>query len=209
MGNKSLSLNIFNIKFMKKIIVALTFIVSILNLNAQKLSYGPILGVAFYEVNNSSSSSNFKKDDNTILNLGGYAEYNFTENSGIKTEVTFNNKNIKVLNSESKIEMSFFEIAPSFKYDFGEEYRKGFYMMLGPKFSFMTKAESSGQDVKDEFNTTNVAAQIALGQRVAKYIDVQLKFDYDLTPFMDANGRKSSFFGANLSLNLDLEKILN
>lgn len=152
-------------------------------------------------------------------NLGAYAEYNFTKNIGIKTEVAFNNKNLLlkqrriegfVLNRDCKI--SFFEISPSFKYDFGQEYRKGIYMLLGPKFSFLTKATIEGVDAKETFNKTNVGVQLGFGYRLFEYVDIQMKLDGEITPFFEAKNNDndtSNFLGTYVSLNVDLERFIN
>ena len=49
----------------------------------------------------------------------------------------------------------------SFKYDFGTEYKKGFYMTLGPRFSFLIKTESD-ENSEDTFENLNIGLQLGL-----------------------------------------------
>lgn len=197
---------------MKKLVYLLLLIT--VSLNAQELSYGLLVGSNFYNSNNNNNNYNFSDNGGSSFNYGGYLEYNFSQNIGIKTEITFVNRQLSYIEpntgSESiDFDFSYFELAPSFKYDFGQEYRKGFYLLLGPKISLMTKADQDGQDAKDLFETTNFGAQFGIGNRVFKYVDIEAKLDYELAPFFKVDSSKSSIFGAYLSLTIDLEKILN
>ena len=186
---------------MKKVVI-ICFIFFASNLiKAQNISYGPIIGYAFYEIGNNNGRYHFVTDKNNTVNFGAYLEYQFTDNLGLKTEIIINKKEAyfksssSFLTSEDKFNFSFFEINPNLKYDFGQEYRKGFYMLL---------------DVKDDFETFIYGAQLGFGYRIFKFIDLQTKIEYDIAPFVKFdNDRKSQFFGANISLNLDLERLIN
>ncbi len=194
---------------MKNIKLCLLFIFFFTISKAQNLSYGVLLGGNFYQSNNDSSSNQFNTDGTPIaFNLGGYLEYNFTENIGIKTDLTFNKKELQFENT-TNFKLNFIDISPSLKYDFGHEYRKGFYMLIGPRFSLLTKATAEGADASDVFNKTSIGLQLGLGQRIFTYVDIQGKFDYGATAFYESATTKSKLFGAYLSLNVDLEKMLN
>ena len=199
---------------MKKIIYL--FLLTSFALTAQnKLSYGVVFGSNFYDSANDNGTYSFSSTTygGSDFNYGGYLEYNFTNNMGIKTEITLIKRQLSFRqfsgSNLSDFDFSYFEVAPSFKYDFGQEYRKGFYLLFGPKISIMTKADVDGEDFKDIFNTTNVGAQFGLGQRVFKYVDIEAKLDYEITPFFKRENYKSTIFGAYLALTVDLEKILN
>lgn len=194
---------------MKKTTFTLLFIVFTSFLQAQNLSYGALIGGNFYQSNNDNSTNQFGSDSNPFaLNLGGYAEYNFTNSIGIKTAVTLNKKELSY-EDIADFKLNYIDIAPSFKYDFGSEYRKGFYMLIGPRISFLTSAKSDGNDASDLFNKTNIGLQLGLGQRIFKFIDIEGKFDYGITPFFENEDNTSKFFGAYISLNFDVEKLLN
>lgn len=201
---------------MKKVVI-ICFIFFASNLiKAQNISYGPVIGHAFYEIGNNNGRYQFLTDKNNTVNFGAYLEYQFTDNLGLKTELIINKKEAyfksssSFLTSEDKFNFYFFEINPNLKYDFGQEYRKGFYMLLGPKIAFLTKVTLDNEDVKDDFETFIYGAQLGFGYRIFKFIDLQTKIEYDIAPFIKFdNDRKSQFFGANISLNLDLERLIN
>lgn len=193
---------------MKRIIL-LAFLVSAY-VNAQNFSYGIILGGDFYEAANSGSTPNFNaQGSNLTPNIGGYAEYSFSNKIGIKTEITFNKKTIEFTGIDSGFNMSFLQISPSLKYDCGPEYRKGFYMLLGPKLSIITKVTSEGVDVKDSFESSNFALQYGIGTRFYKYFDIEGKLDYEFTPFYKTSYNTSSFLNFYINLGIDLERLLN
>lgn len=196
---------------MKKIILSSLFLLFFFISNAQNLSYGVLLGITTYDSNNNNNNqSNFSSNPKqTILNLGGYVDFRFSNNIGLKTDVTFNQKELSLLNSSVNFKLNFIEISPNLKYDFGDEYRKGFYMLIGPRVSFLTSAKTEGVDATSLFNTTNIGLQLGLGYRIFKSIDLEGKFDYGVTPYIENKNDNSKFFGTYISLNLDLERIIN
>jgi hypothetical protein len=202
---------------MKNKLFAFLLIFITTTLNAQQFSYGLVLGGDLFAAANNGGTSYFEPEKPFVLNYGGYVEYNFNHKWGIKTEATFHSKELQYrylddlgYGTEYYFKISFLEISPNLKCDFGQEYRKGFYMIFGPKFSFITKVTNEGEDVKDEFESPNIGLQWGIGQRIAKIADLQLKLDYEVSPFYKLNdNRKSNFFGMYVSLNFDLERIIN
>lgn len=192
----------------KLLILTLLFIITIVN--AQEFSYGVVLGNSFYSIANNNGTNAMTTNDYSTITFGGYGEYNFTDNIGFKTDVLFVRNSFLYYPTKQPFEMNIVSIGPNLKYDFGEEYRKGFYMLIGPKLSFITSVESEGEDVKDSFETFNFGAQLGFGYRVFKYVDLQTKLEYDISPFFKLeNGNKSNFFGAVVSANIDLAKLFS
>jgi Outer membrane protein beta-barrel domain len=190
---------------MKNIFLTIALVLITITSKAQEFSYGVLLGANIFEstgdgernvfVSSSGNSIFVVSGANFILNYGGYVEYNFNQNLGVKIESNFNRKAVKYFNSTQEFKMSFFEIAPSLKFDFGQEYRKGFYMLLGPKFSTMTSATYEGEDVISSFNKSRTSLQLGFGTRIKRIVDFETKFDYEFTPFFETTqNRKSNFF---------------
>ncbi len=204
---------------MKKGIILVGLFLILATSQAQKLSYGLILGGEVYESLNNTGAYSFTADQSLIPNLGAYVEYGFTKNIGFKTGVTFNTKKITYsphINNPSRttypFTLSLIEVSPSIKFDFGKEYRNGFYMLVGPKFSFINKVkDSSGENANDFFERKNKGVQLGFGTRIGKFIDFETKFDYELTPFfkIPESDRQSNFGGLYISLNVDLERIID
>lgn len=80
-------------------------------------------------------------------------------------------------------------------------------MTLGPRFSLMSKTKYDSEDI---FEKLNIGIQLGLGHRLMRFIDFQAKIDYGITPYFKLdNGNKSKFFGAYLSLFIDLSELTN
>ena len=192
----------------KLLTFSLFFIISLAN--AQELSYGLVLGNSFYTIANNNGTNGMTTDDYSTITFGGYGEYNFTNKIGVKADILFAKNSFAYYPTKQPFDMNIVSVAPNFKYDFGEEYREGFYMLVGPKISFITSVESEGEDVKDSFETFNFGAQLGFGYRVFKYIDLQTKLEYDISPFFKLeNGNKSNFFGVVVSSDVDLAKLFS
>jgi len=192
----------------------LLFIFTIVN--AQEFSYGVVLGNSFFDAGNNNGSDRMHAKSYSQFLPGVYGEYNFNENIGIKADVFLTNKPVNYFKYisgytyQSEIDLKYFEFSTNLKYDFGNTYREGFYMLIGPKFNLLTKATSEGEDVKDSFESFYVSAQLGFGWRVFQFVDLQTKFEYDVMPFFKTrNDHNSKFFGAIVSVNIDIEKMLS
>ena len=195
---------------MKKLLYIFAFLFTCYVSGQEEFSYGVVIGNSFYTIANNNGTNSMNTDDYSTITFGGYGEYNFTEKTGIKTEILFAKNIFFYYPTKQPFEMNILSIAPNFKYDFGETYRDGFYMLAGPKLAFITGVKSEWEDVKDSFETFNLGAQLGFGLRILKFIDIQTKLDYELTPFFKLNnGNKSNFFGAVISVNIDLSRLLS
>ena len=193
---------------MKKSISLFVLLFSIYFVNAQDFSGGVVLGNSFYGVANGGGEFSPKKNP-TSFSFGLYGEYAFNNNIGIKTDFLFSQYKF-FTNSNIPFEMGIVTIAPNFKYDFGENYREGFYMVAGPKITIVNSAKSNNDDVKDIFNTPMVGVQLGFGWRIFRFVDLQTKFEYDIDAFYEfKNGNKSSFFGGIISANIDIARLIS
>lgn len=208
-----------NTLFLLIFFIAFTF-----SSKAQKISYGPVIGIVYYHSNNNNGTQQFLTVDNdnglkSTINFGAYLEYQLNKRFGLKNQLTFHNKNltyklttVSYTNTSPTIDFTFFDLSSNLKYDFGNGYRKGFYLLFGPRFSFMAKEPSIEENIDGTFNKLNIGLQLGIGQRFLKFIDLQAKLDYGISPFFKStleSSHNSSFFGAYLSCNLDLERIIN
>lgn len=174
-----------------------------------EFSYGVIIGSNFYNIsNNSTIDSYVTKNITPSIVYGGYGEYNFTKNIGVKLDAILYNKKFLYFTKNQTFKMSFVDISTNFKYNFGDTYRKGFYLLGGPKLSIITKVNSDDEDVKHHFETVNLGFQLGFGLRVYRFIDVQAKLEYEVTPFFKLeNGHSSKFVNGIVSANIDLTRL--
>lgn len=204
---------------MKNLILILAFFVTtivaaqeITTEKEHELSYGITIGTNFYNIANNNKADSFIPENLApSLVLGVYGEYNFTKNTGVKLDVLYYSKDFLFDIKNTLFKMHFIDLSANFKYDFGETYREGFYLIGGPKISIITDATSDNEeDYKHHFETLNLGAQLGFGWRVHRYIDIQTKLEYEITPFFKLdNGHNSKFINAILSANFDLARIIN
>lgn len=197
---------------MKKILLLILLCVIPSITIAQTFSYGIMLGI-----NTSATASKgfptFTNNGNFFKSsFGAYGEYNFTEKWGVKTELLFHNALLKPTGIGSgQLKINMMELSPNVKFDFGNEYRKGAYLILGPKITLLNSISYEGNDVDENFNKTLIGIQTGIGGRMFQYFDLQFKLNYDFTSFYEnpITNNNDFFLGANLHLGIDVERLLN
>ena len=189
---------------MKNITLGFLFICSLLS-QAQELNYGITLGGNLYEIYSDGGISNESGNSKIGLLIGGFLDYGFSDKIGAKVLIAYNKK---TMGGNIPTEYNFLDISPNFKYNFGSDYGKGFYLLIGPRFSFLLNAKIEGQDMTDGFENSNVGLQLGLGTNVFKFLELELRFDYGFTAVYEITNQKRKMFGGILALNLNLEKLL-
>lgn len=197
---------------MKKILLLILICVIPIISNAQTFSYGIMLGLNS-SISASKGGPSFTNNENHIKpSFGVFGEYNFTEKWGFKTEILFHNTVLKPAGiSIGQLKINMLEISPNVKFDFGDEYRKGAYLIFGPKITLLNSISYEGNNVDDSFNKTLIGIQTGIGGRMFQYIDLQFKLNYDFTSFYEnpITNNNDFFLGANLHLGIDVERLLN
>lgn len=187
-----------------------------MKLFSQELSYGILIGRSADVINNNIGIEGFGSDvsDSPYFFgwvVGGYTEYQLNNSLGLKAELNYNNKKVDyfyVYNDVSidNIELSFIDLSLDLKYDFGTQYRHGFYVFIGPNISFLT-----GKNINtDIIKKNNIGSNLGFGCRVYKYFDIQGTINIGLTPFYENNfsDSYSKFNSFYLTLNTDFQRII-
>lgn len=188
---------------------------------SQNWSYGLVIGGNIYNDQNSNGGEgevyfDSGNDDFAIPNLGAYVEYQLNANLGIKTEVTYNQKEFEKGFSNADLgemyTLKYLDINPNLKYDFGSEYRGGFYLLLGPKIGVLAgssvNAPNNADANTDDFKSAYVNIDLGFGWRLFRFLELEAKFDYGLTPFYKDQYNGSKIMGAYFSVNVDLQRVL-
>jgi hypothetical protein len=201
---------------MKKILYTITIFVPLL-INAQELSFGPIIGLNSYDIEVDGPLT--AEGANSSLNFGGFLDYNFKNNFGIRGNILYNSVTENGYSiTENGIGSDFLfeeakynaiQIQGLLKYDVNEEYNKGFYLIGGLRMSAILSAESNNEDIKDFYNSTSFGVMLGFGVNFLKYFGVELIPDYNITNTIDSNDNKSKNFGAYLNLTFNLKPLLN
>jgi len=180
---------------------------------AQKISYGAIAGVDFYESGNSGGQFQFEAVKHSGLRAGGYVEYQFAQTVGLKGEVTYMSKEFKAggyVVGYIPEKLNYITVSPLVKFDFGSEYRKGFYALAGPVAGIMA-GHADNVDT-NAVKPIYLAVSAGIGERFARFVEVEFLVACGVTPFYAVEldqSYKGNMLDASLSLNLDMERILH
>lgn len=185
--------------------------------NAQKVSYGAILGFNAYDleidgpINASAGYSG--------LNFGGFLEYQLNTSFGVRGNLLYNsvkedyyyivngNQGSVVLFDQSEIKS--LQLHTLLRYDVNKEYNKGFYLIGGFRMTNILNAKFDGQKNDDFYKKVNFGGMFGFGVNFAKHFGIELIPEVNLTNTIDSENNKSKNFGAYLNLTVNLESIIN
>lgn len=201
---------------MKKIILTIGVFLSSFLIKAQDVSYGVILGSSAYD--NEIKGDLEAGAGYDVLHFGVYFDYQIREKIGVKANLTYGkNKDTRYYINEPRlytelddIRYNKIEFQPHVKYDFKNEYDKGFYMLVGPRLSFVFNLENeSGDKIKDFYKNTRFGGQLGFGSSISKYFAFEFIGDYGFSNFLKDKTYKGKTLGGHLNLIVNLESIIN
>ena len=92
---------------MKKLFYLFTILFTCVVSAQQEFSYGVVLGNNFYTIENNNGTTTFETEDKvSTFTIGGYSEYNFTENIGVKLDMLFSKKEFIYFPNKQVFEMT-------------------------------------------------------------------------------------------------------
>lgn len=200
---------------MKNKILAICLLLSPFLIKAQNISYGVILGSSAYD--NEIKGYLEAGAGYDVLHFGVYADYQISKKIGLKTNLTYGkNKDTRYYISPpgsytilDDVKYKKIELQPHIKYDFKNEYNKGFYILLGPRVSFVFNLEDeSGDKIKDFYKNTRFGGQLGFGTSISKYFAFEFIGDYGFSNFLKDNTNKGKTLGGQLNLILNLESLI-
>lgn len=202
---------------MKKIIILTFLVLGLNNTNAQKLSYGALLGFNAYDVEIDgpiSANSGFSG-----LNFGGFIEYQLKSNFAVKGNLLYSNvvEDNFITGSTNtfdgrlidKLKVNTLQIHGLLKYDVNSEYNKGFYLIGGLRMTNVLSAKADGEKIEDFYKKSNFGAMFGFGFNFAKHFGLELVPEINLTNTLDSETNKTRNFGAYLNFTINIESIIN
>lgn len=201
---------------MKKNILTICILLSSFLIKAQDISYGVILGSSAYD--NEIKGYLEAGAGYDVLHFGMYADYQINEKTGLKVNLTFGkNKDTRYYLSEpgsyiilDDIRYRKIEFQPHVKYDFKNQYNQGFYMLAGPRVSFVFNVENeSGDKIEDFYKSTRFGGQLGFGTNISKYFNIEFIGDYGFSNFLKDKTYKGTTLGGHLNLIMNLESLIN
>jgi len=201
---------------MKSIFYLFTILLTSSFLNAQEISYGPILGVNSYDIEVEGPLSS--TGASSSLNFGGFIDYNFKGNFGIRGNLIYNSINeseyyliengIGQGKFLDEVKLNMIQIQGLLKYDVSNNYNKGFYILGGLRMSNVLSAESNNKDVKEFYKNSNFGIMLGFGVNFLKHFGLELIPDYTITNTINSDNNKSKNFGEYLNLTFNLESLI-
>ncbi|MCW4469615.1 PorT family protein [Flavobacterium sp. MFBS3-15] len=175
---------------MKKIIFTLLAMAGIAVANAQSkgnVEFGLNTGVSFSTITSTDYYGN--PDNNISFNVGGSAEYYFSESWGIKAKVIYDRKGwdngyIYDINTGDEFRTDFnidyLTVPVMADWHFGR--KKNWYLNFGPYVGFLMSAKETrfDTDLKDDFNTTDAGLALGLGVKIPVSNYIKIFFEYDV-----------------------------
>ena len=180
---------------------------------AQGLSYGILFGENSYTIKTEGGAIKSARIGYSI-NIGGFVDYQFSERFGVKGNLFYaaaveDNYNFKGPSSPFDLEPSTIQFIPHLKFDVSKVYNKGFYLLAGPRVSFLVnEKDDDGNEIEGFYNSTHFGAQFGIGVNLLKHFALELVGDVSLTDVLEIS-TKGTYQGAYANLNINLESLLN
>ncbi|MEY8849602.1 outer membrane beta-barrel protein [Psychroserpens sp. XS_ASV72] len=198
---------------MKKVLFLIAVVFST-SFYAQELSYGVYLGSNFYRMPIKGDLDS--RGGQAPLNLGLFGSVQINESSGVHLNAFYGKAIEGSFSSDDgnifidKIEVNKITTQLLYKYHVKKTYNQGFYLLLGPRLSFVSNAEGKqdGLDYSELYEKVNFGISGGFGFTFLKHLDGQVILDYGLPSTIDFGKFKSSTIGAYLNILIDIESII-
>ncbi len=199
---------------MKKLILLVAILAYSTTITAQNLTYGATLGTSFYDIDGDARNiSNSGELGKIPINFGGFINYQLSDSYGIKTTVLFSlaeeDYDTRPIGGKLSVKKTLINLTPHFKFDTNGEYNKGFYLLAGPRLSFVINTENQdGINLDNFYKSTTFGVQFGFGTDFLQHFSIELIGDYGLTDYLDFDD-SSNTAGAYFNFNVNLDSLLN
>lgn len=198
---------------MKKIFLLITIISISFISEAQNISYGVIIGTNSYDVETMGGNLTDPTENQFYINLGVFGDYYFNRSLGLKADLfyTFNKEGYKIKSTQIRFlnKVGYILLSPKLKYNVSVDYQKGFYVLLGPRASFLVSAKDyENNDINDFYKGSHYGLEFGLGTTFLKHFSIELIGDYGISDTSE-NLTETRNYGGFINLNINLESLIN
>lgn len=194
---------------MKKTFIIFFIFLGIFNSFSQETLFGLNTSTYYtYVENKKTSDIKIGGLAEVPFGIGVFVEKHLKNQSGIKISANYFSVTDKFsLNgNEFRTKQNNLTLTPLFKFDVSGEYNKGFYLLGGPRITFLLNSKTlEGDKLKNFYTTTHFGAQIGFGIKFLKHFSFEAIGDYGLSKVIkeaDTKGKPIGIYG-NLSINLE------
>lgn len=176
-----------------------------------QMEYGIKAGTGNYDVNttNLDSNGNFPLS----LHIGGFVGLQFDESFGGVLNVAYNHSEESYGfrgSDQFDITVNTIQVAGHVKFDVNKSYGEGFYLLLGPRISFLGKAtDEDDNEVTDFYAPTRLGAQLGFGIHFLEHFGFEIIGDFGLSNILDAADFEGKTAGGYALFTINLESLLN
>ncbi len=173
----------------------------------------------FYHDYQSVGSVDIRHSDfYNLLDLGVFGEFEINEFSGVQAAINYSVLGVDrgfifrtpggPVREDSKI--SAINFSTHYKFDVNKDIGKGFYLLAGPRISFLLNAETdSGQDTIELYNTTRFAGQLGFGVDFLKHYSFEFIGDYGFNTPFDSDVIEIQSYGIHFNFKVNLESLIS
>lgn len=195
---------------MKRIVLLSFLTLSTFLINAQEFSYGVVTGTSIY---NNKIEGPLSTGAGFGVHFGGYAEYQINDKFGVKSNLIYSLDRIDTYRSDNfsgtfDARTSSFQLHTLVKYDVNSEYNKGFYLLAGPRASFILNVkDEDGDKLENFYKSSNFGIQFGFGVNFATHYGLEIVGDYGLSNFLDSDSNDGHNEGVYINFTINLESI--
>jgi outer membrane protein with beta-barrel domain len=184
---------------------------------SQHMRYGALIGMNAYDIE--VSGPFIAGSGISGLNVGGFIDYQFKNNLGLKLNMIFNQTKETdygplvggtFTTAFDEIKLTTLQFQPLLKIDVNKVYAKGFYLQGGFSLVNVLSAKADdGASAKPFYKGSSISGMFGFGVTFLKHYSFELMGSYSLTNPLDSNESKAKNMGAYGNLLIDIESFLH
>lgn len=171
---------------MKKLIVAMLFMASILTVTGQEL--GVKAGVNLSNWKDSGGIFTSNKKARTAFHFGVYATFDLGETFALQPELLYSQKGVNFSDSDVEYNLTYLDIPIMFKYKLSDS----FSLEVGPQLGFLMGAEIENAlgttDAKEFFQNVEYAAALGTSYKTNMGLTFGLRYNLGLSNVIAIDG---------------------
>jgi hypothetical protein len=200
-------------QLMRNIILGFCIVFGVFFSYSQNTSYGLALNTSYYDIENSKGIIYDGALAEVPFGIGAFFDYNFKNNLGFKTILTFNTATEsyrQIGGNQFRIKQNNLSLTPHFKFDTNGEYNKGFYLFAGPRLTFVLNEKDVRQNAPSSnfYKSTNFGIQLGFGLQFLNLFKFEVFGDYGLSnPLsIEIDSQTAGIIG---NILIDIDSLLN
>lgn len=190
---------------MKKIILPFLLLFTVYILSQEK-NYGISTHLLIAD---SDLSDEISAGGSPGFRIGIYYDYQLNQSFGIRSTLGFSKiKDAFIDNNSPNVYRSNLDLLSFLKYDLNSEYDKGFYLLAGPRISYVISAINNDNNLDDIYKKTNFGLVFGFGFDISSFLEIEFTGDYGFTDITLSPNFETKTLGGNLSLFFNISGLL-